>query len=99
LIILGHYVILVLIIVELVLVFGARNCEKARHENQTNGDCTIGAEQDEGEAYVIVIIVLWLCMHICGGFMRRNVYYDSFFYQPEDITRKWKNWLFVRCGP
>ncbi|CAG9310143.1 unnamed protein product [Blepharisma stoltei] len=99
LIVLAHYAALILVLVEILLVFGLKNCEQAMHNDTASGDCKIGQLQTEGEAYAIVVVILWACMHIIGGFIRRNVYYDSFFYQPEDKSKVWKNWCFVKCGP
>lgn len=99
LIVLGHYVLLIMIMAEIALVFFIGTCKKARHIDTATGDCSVGQMQKEAEAYVIVLIVMWICMHTCGGFMRRNVYYDSFFYQPEDKSKPCKNWTLVKCGP
>jgi len=96
---LAHLVLFILIAVQVLYVFAIKDCEDAEHFNEKEGTTEKGVMQEQGEWHIIVCSAIWLAMHVCGGFLRRNVYYDPFFYQPENKEDKCKNWVFVRCGP
>jgi hypothetical protein len=99
LIVLLHYVILIIIFVYIILVFGIRDCEEAEHINLSDGEVQKGVMQKQAESLGIVLAAFWVWMHVVGGYLRRYVYYDSFFYQPEQNDARAVKWLLIRCGP
>jgi hypothetical protein len=99
LIVLGHLTALVLIIAQLFMVYAIGGCKDACHYDAVNNKLSYNTMQEEAEILIIVCIVSWVVMHSIGGFFRRNVYYDSFFYQPEDKSNKFVLWCCIRCGP
>ena len=99
LIVLDHLIGFVLIVAELFMVYVAKGCKNACHLDPTTATVAYGTMQSQGESLVVVCAIAWVLMHVIGGFCRRNVYYDSFFYQPEEKSVKWVLWCCIRCGP
>lgn len=99
LIVLGHLLGMILVIAQVFMVFVIKGCKDACHLDTTTATVTYGTMQAQGEILIIVCAFAWLIMHVLGGFCRRRVYYDSFFYQPEEKSIKWVLWCCIRCGP
>lgn len=99
LVILGHLLALILVITQLFMVYVVKNCVDACHLDDTTGELEKGLMQSEAEVLIIVCSFAWIVMHIAGGLLRRSVYYDAFFYQPEIRVNKCMLWCCTRCGP
>lgn len=99
LIVLDHFLAFILIVAQLFMVYVIKGCKNACHLDSTTGTISYGTMQSQGEILIVVCSFSWLIMHVLGGFARRTVYYDAFFYQPEEKSSKWVLWLFIRCGP
>lgn len=99
LVVLGHLVALLLVIVQLFMVFVVKDCEDACHFDSSTNKHKYGMMQDEAEILIIICSLCWFAMHSIGGLLRRNVYYDAFFYQPEMRSNKCLLWCCTRCGP
>jgi hypothetical protein len=97
--VLGHLIGFILVVVQLFFVFVIKDCEDACHYDSTENKHKYGVMQDEAEILIIICALAWFSMHVIGGFARRNVYYDSFFYQPEMRANKCVLWCCTRCGP
>lgn len=99
LVVLGHLVALILVITQLFMVFVIKNCKDACHLDETTGKEEQGLMQSEAEVLIILCSFVWFVIHIIGGILRRSVYYDAFFYQPEIRVNKCVLWCCTRCGP
>jgi len=100
LIILAHWLVFIFIIAQIFMVFVVKNCEDAVHDDKEEGTSEEGVMQKQGEYHVMVTLVLWCFIHCLGGKIRRNSYYDAFFYQPEEGgASKLYNWFCIKCGP
>lgn len=94
--ILIHYLVLLLIIIEWILI-GSGQCDSSYSTDTGNSTNNL---KDDAIITNAISSIAWAFLHIGGFFIRGCLYYEPFMYSPDPSDGSvFVTYLFKKCGP